>query len=212
LGDDLRFNLGVAAPIDLAALSRAELEALVEKLLGELAELKRLVSEQRNEIARLKGLSRRPDIKPGGMEAGTAPKPPRRSKRRRRGKSAPRVEIEERVIKASVPDGSRFKGYEGFVGQDLVLRAPLGGTPAPAASISPTPRMVERAIADDILTIMRRIAQRHVCPWGKWLQAALPAAGCRPASVSARRPRRRPGPIGASAIDDRVAPVAIRPA
>src|SRR5918911_5152231 len=113
----------MAPPADLDALSPAELKALVLDLLGKVAELERTVAAQRGEIARLKGLKGRPPIKPSGMEQGTEPKPSRdRPGRRRRGKVVPRVAVEERVIRAAVPPGSRFRGYRDFLVQDLVLR------------------------------------------------------------------------------------------
>jgi len=93
-------------------------------LLAENAEQKRQIAALREEIARLKGQPGRPRIKPSGMENGTTPKPTGRSARRRgRGKMRPRVGVEEQVLKAAPPAGSRFKGYEDFVVQDLVLRA-----------------------------------------------------------------------------------------
>ena len=92
------------------------------KLLAENTEQKRLIAELREEVARLKGLTGRPSIKPSGMEQGT-PAPDQRAGRRGRGKATPRVSVEDWMVPAQAPPGSRFKGYEDFVVQDLVLRA-----------------------------------------------------------------------------------------
>jgi hypothetical protein len=106
----------------LSGLSRPELEALLVEQFGQVAVLKQMVSELREEIARLKGLKGRPSIKPSGMDRGTEPsKPAKEGRRRGRGKVTPRASIEETVVKATVPPGSRFKGHEPFLVQDLVI-------------------------------------------------------------------------------------------
>lgn len=105
-------------------LSTTDLKELVLELLGEVAALKQMVAEQRDEIARLKGGPGRPNIKPNkpsGMEQ--ASERSRDSGKGGRGKKQlSRVAVEDRVVKAEVPKGSRFKGYESFVVQDLVIR------------------------------------------------------------------------------------------
>src|SRR3954447_25030072 len=111
----------MAPPGDLDALSPTELKAFVVRLLGKVATLEQTVAAQRAEIARLKGLKGRPALKPSGMERASEPKPPYLRKGRR-GPVTPRVAVEDQVIKASVPPGSRFKGYADFLVQDLVLR------------------------------------------------------------------------------------------
>ncbi len=114
----------VPPPATLSGLSRPELEALLLKLFGKVADLEKVVAEQREEISRLKGLKGRPSIKPSGMDKATEPaKPAQKEKRRFRGKVRPRVIVADQVVKAAVPEGSRFKGYEPFLVQDLVISA-----------------------------------------------------------------------------------------
>ena len=117
-----RFKLCVSPPEDLDGLSSSQLKELVARLLDKMAELERTNAEQREEIARLKGLKGRPDIKPSGMDRSTEPSRSGIQERRPgRGKVRPRVVVEDRIIKAAVPAGSRFKGYETYQVQELVL-------------------------------------------------------------------------------------------
>jgi Transposase IS66 family len=142
-----RFNLPVVVPPDIDGRSPAELKQLMVRLLQENADQKRVIAELREEIARLKGVKGRPRIKPSGMEKGTTAKP--KGKRARgRGKVAPRISVEDRTLPAAAPVGSRFKGYEDFVVQDLVLR----------------------------VQVIRYRRERWVTPDGQTIVAALPSS------------------------------------
>src|SRR3954464_1828393 len=119
---DFRFCSGMSPPGNLDDLSPAELKALVIRLMGDITELRRVIEDQRAEIARLKGLKGRPRLKPSkpsGMEEASLSKPTH-PRRRGRGHQT-RVAVEKEMIPVAVPAGSRFKGYQDYVVQELEI-------------------------------------------------------------------------------------------
>jgi Transposase IS66 family len=112
----------MAEPPDSRTLTPADLLDMIVQLRAEVAGLRAENAALKDEIRRLKGLPPRPTLKPSGMEQSSEPKPPSGGKRRGRGRQRRRVAIEDRVLRAEAPVGSRFKGYESFFIQDLVLQ------------------------------------------------------------------------------------------
>lgn len=112
----------MSLPPNLDERPAAALKELVIRLLGEVSDLKQTVAELRAEVARLKGLKGPPSLKPSGMDQATDPARPVPTERRQgRGQVKPRVSIEERLLTIAAPAGSRFKGYEPYLVQELVL-------------------------------------------------------------------------------------------
>ena len=133
-----------SGPTDsLETLGPSELVGLVRRLVGEverlrgangkltaaLAAAKRENQELKDEIRRLKGLPPRPPMKPSGMETATdrpaleQPSAPEPSPPRRRGPGVSKLSIDRTVtLTASPPAGSRCKGYEEIIVQDLAFK------------------------------------------------------------------------------------------
>jgi hypothetical protein len=127
----------------LESLSPTELIGLVRRLIGEVERLReenerltaalaaaRLENQQlKDEIRRLKGLPPRPLVKPSGMEKATdrptaeGPSPADGPARRRRGLGVSKLSVDRTVtLTASAPEGSRHKGYEEIVVQDIAFK------------------------------------------------------------------------------------------
>lgn len=125
---------GLLERAEQAEVRLAKLETENAALREENAELRlentRLKAENqllRDEIARLKNLPPRPPFRPSGMEKATDG-----ANDRAAGKKKPRSpkldaerESREEILRASVPAGSRFKGYKSCFVRDLVLAAEL---------------------------------------------------------------------------------------
>jgi hypothetical protein len=100
-----------------------------EKLEAALAAAKLEIEQLKDEIRRLKGLPPRPQVKPSGMEKATdrpsAEKPSQADAPppRRRGPGVSKLSIDRTVtLTVSAPAGSRYKGYEEIIVQDIAFR------------------------------------------------------------------------------------------
>ena len=112
-------------------LSLDDVKLLLLQALEEVSAVKRENAALREENARLKGLHGKPDIKPelkpSGMEKKARSRRGKKAGARKpagRGRKNDRLAVNEtRTLKPDhVPEGSRFKGYETYVVQDLILR------------------------------------------------------------------------------------------
>src|SRR6202034_2887012 len=103
------------------------LRAEHEKVLATLAKLRIEHQAVKDELARYKKLPPRPPQKPSGMDKATerdfgAAETKAERSTRRRGSNLDKLKLDRTVVvKASAPAGSRFKGYEDVVIQDLAL-------------------------------------------------------------------------------------------
>jgi hypothetical protein len=119
----------VDVPPDLDNASPEDLKELVQTLLERVNALERENAALRDENARLKGKPPRPDVKPSGMaekaQSRGASKAKAKGKKPGRGRKRSRLTIDEdrHLQPEGLPNGSRFKGYQDHVVQELVIRS-----------------------------------------------------------------------------------------
>jgi Transposase IS66 family len=105
-------------------LGLAELKSLLVQAYEKLSQRDAEIAALREELARLKGLKGRPQLKPSGMEQSMQGRTKGKRKCGRRGAKRSKVTIDEtKVVKAeNVEAGARFKGYEDFIVQDIIVQ------------------------------------------------------------------------------------------
>ena len=107
----------------LSRLSRPALEALLVELFGKVAVLEKTIVATRRDRP-----SERPEGPPHDQTerhgpSNRAAEAHQNAEARFRSKVTPRVSIEEQVANVAGAEGSRFKGHEPFLVQDLVISA-----------------------------------------------------------------------------------------
>ena len=119
--------------LDTVLTRVSQLESQVEDGRARISELEAIVvlkdgriSELEDEVARLKGLPPRPRFKgkPSGMEQATSRPLGKTGRKPGRGGKADKLAVTGEVIlqPEGVPTGSRFKGYEDVLVQDLAIK------------------------------------------------------------------------------------------
>ena len=134
MSTDLPDSLERFSHSDLIAAMRdlldafAQLQSKHEELSGAFAKLRIEHQAVKDELARYKKLPPRPPQKPSGMEKATdrpdggAGETKAGRSTRRRGSNLDKLKIDRTVVvKADAPAGSRHKGYEEIVVQDLAF-------------------------------------------------------------------------------------------
>ena len=103
---------------------QGQVKQLQDEMQAVVAAKDAVIVELKDEIARLKGLPPRPKFKgkASGMEQATSRPVDKKSGKRGRGAKVNKLAVtNEVVLKAQVPKGSRFKGYEDVLVQDLEI-------------------------------------------------------------------------------------------
>jgi len=140
----LTLGMSPSGSDSLERMTPAELIGLVRRLMGEVARLQAEVERVngvaaglrvenqtlKDEIARLKHLPPRPPQRPSGMEKATdrpeggAKRDEDGTSKRRRGPGVSKLSIDRtETLSVEAPAGSRHKGFEDIIVQDLVLKA-----------------------------------------------------------------------------------------
>jgi hypothetical protein len=123
-----RFELPPIPELEQTPLVRGLLD-IIEALVQEVQRQEEQIGQLKDEIAVLKGEKKRPRFKPSKLDekAGEGPrgdgsKAAKRPGSEKRAKTAELNIHEERTIAPElIPAGSRFKGYQDYVVQDLVI-------------------------------------------------------------------------------------------
>ena len=108
-------------------MTKGEESPILSELIDYIKQQGDLIQKLRDEVAELKGQKAKPKIKPSNLEKETAKRKNKIQSKKRPGSKkrskTKTLEIhEDKIIQPEyIPEGSRFKGYQDYIVQDLVI-------------------------------------------------------------------------------------------